>query len=481
MAFHNPELIQLRSYLEESLESLDYRYAQLEYIKEETLRAIHRLYSREKQTLDIQKKDINKKLQLICDFETQPQGNASIFLDRIKADRFDPIISLQEPKSDIEGSLLDELLDELTRAKDKILEIKLESELELEENNPELFKGLNYLDNANNDLPHMEKEPRVPDIHNAKLGDLKEVAVINQHTGMVYTICVSTDYIVSGSWDNTVNLFSLSDFRLVQTFKDHTDPVRSVAISKKNQYIASGSWDKTIKLYRLREERYEHTFTVHDMVVTSLVFTNNEKNLISALWDSFIILWDLDRKTMLKKIQLESTGVNCLAISSDDEYLISGSDGNVVILWYINQSNHLELTRHKESVISIAISKDNKYIASVSLDNTLKLWNIKENKEEYAMIEYTNGITSVCFSHDSEYMVTGCRDNLIRIWNLQDKACVRISKGSTEHINTIAVSDDSQYIISGSGYNRYGISTFQTTQEFSIRVWEFYKANIKLF
>jgi len=61
------------------------------------------------------------------------------------------------------------------------------------------------------------------------------------HTKSVNSIAIQGDYIVSGSLDKTIKLWSIKSGRLIKTFKGLRNKIYSVAI--RGDYIVSGSSD----------------------------------------------------------------------------------------------------------------------------------------------------------------------------------------------------------------------------------------------
>jgi WD40 repeat protein len=107
-----------------------------------------------------------------------------------------------------------------------------------------------------------------------RLSDGKLLHTLTGGSNHVYATAISTDgqWVVSGGrergaigtmWkqmtgtseeaehDPTARLWRARDGALIQTFADHADDVRSVAISNDTRWMATGSADKTMKLYEL--------------------------------------------------------------------------------------------------------------------------------------------------------------------------------------------------------------------------------------
>jgi WD40 repeat protein len=70
-------------------------------------------------------------------------------------------------------------------------------------------------------------------------------------------------YLASGSWDNTVKLWSLEWQKEVTMLQGHSSEVNSVAFSPDGKYLASGSVDKTVKLWSVESQKEVTTLQGH--------------------------------------------------------------------------------------------------------------------------------------------------------------------------------------------------------------------------
>ena len=77
------------------------------------------------------------------------------------------------------------------------------------------------------------------------------------HINSVTCVAISQDgkYVISGSYDKTINVWNLEEKRKEFSLTGHREGVTCVAISQDGKYVISGSNDKTIKVWNLEEKR----------------------------------------------------------------------------------------------------------------------------------------------------------------------------------------------------------------------------------
>ena len=73
------------------------------------------------------------------------------------------------------------------------------------------------------------------------------------HSNWVYSVSISADgsTIVSGSYDNTIKIWSMKGGSLLRTLEGHSSYVMSVSISPDGSTIVSGSDDNTIRIWSM--------------------------------------------------------------------------------------------------------------------------------------------------------------------------------------------------------------------------------------
>lgn len=71
------------------------------------------------------------------------------------------------------------------------------------------------------------------------------------HGQSVTSVIISADdkYIISGSLDKLIKIWSLKTFKELRTLSDQDGEITSLAVSPDNQFIVSGSFNGTVKIW----------------------------------------------------------------------------------------------------------------------------------------------------------------------------------------------------------------------------------------
>src|SRR5207302_183775 len=116
-----------------------------------------------------------------------------------------------------------------------------------------------------------------------------EKSSIGWTDGKVISVSVTNDnkYIVSGTFDNTIGVWDLTEKKLLHRFEHaHFDEITSVVVTSDNKFIVSGSNDKTIGLWDIAGKKLLHRFEqAHFDEITSVAVTNDNKYIVSGSAD----------------------------------------------------------------------------------------------------------------------------------------------------------------------------------------------------
>ena len=210
-------------------------------------------------------------------------------------------------------------------------------------------------------------------------------------------------YLASGSGDETINVWNLSDNIVAATLTGHTTDVSVLVVYVKNglQMLASGDDGSTINLWNLESNTLAKTLSGHGNRVLALaVYEKNDKTiLISGSGDETIKLWDLDTYSTITTLEGHGNAVNALSTYSHNGklYLVSGSTG--------------------KSTLDVLECDGKICLVSGSYDHTIKIWDL-ENKSALKTLKNDSDINAIVvfMNGDRACLASGDDGKNVKLW-----------------------------------------------------------------
>ena len=142
------------------------------------------------------------------------------------------------------------------------------------------------------------------------------------HDGQIYTVCVSNNgkYIISGSADGTIKLWSSSNGDLTGNIEAHESSIWSVEVS--DNFIFSGSRDNTIKVWSMFDQKLVTTLKSHESTVRGIALT--QKYLVSVSEDTSVKIWNLETFELEETLKGHKKEVYCVATTPNQKYAYTG-------------------------------------------------------------------------------------------------------------------------------------------------------------
>jgi WD40 repeat protein len=103
------------------------------------------------------------------------------------------------------------------------------------------------------------------------------------HRNFIYRLLFTADskYLLSGSVDTEVKLWSTATGKLVRTFKGHRDRIFALALSPDGKTLATGSRDEKVKLWDMETGRCLWTSPSHKSYVWKIFFSPDGKRFLT--------------------------------------------------------------------------------------------------------------------------------------------------------------------------------------------------------
>jgi WD40 repeat protein len=226
-----------------------------------------------------------------------------------------------------------------------------------------------------------------------RVSDGKPLQTLEGHKDWVTGVTFSPDgqKLASGSFDKTVHIWRVSDGKLLLTLSrqvsliwaltgNYISGVNSLAFSPDGQKLASGSYDNTIGIWSISDRKLLWTLKGHINAVNDIAFSPDGQTLASGSIDNTIRLWQVNNGKLLRILKGHTNSVNHVIFSRNGQTLASGSADHTLRIWRISDGKLLRvLKEYTKEEFSFAFSPNGRVLAlSSSGDNTIHLWGIKQ-------------------------------------------------------------------------------------------------------
>ncbi|MDJ0659231.1 MAG: caspase family protein [Crocosphaera sp.] len=315
--------------------------------------------------------------------------------------------------------------------------------------------------------------PEVRSILYEAIDQVWERNTLTGHQGPVLTLAITpSGNIVSGSYDNTVNVWSPQG-KLLHTLTGHQGPVLTLAITPSGN-IVSGSYDKTVKVWS-PQGKLLHTLKGHQGPVLTVAITPSG-NIVSGsfdnvkvwspqgeplyplkghqdadttmFWDGLLTFFKLSKDeitTIWDSFSLSFPIAETVAITPSGN-IVSGSWSNTLKVWSPQGKLLHPLKGHQGPVLTVAITPSGN-IVSGSVDSTLRVWSPQGKLLHTVESLHTREgrkapVTTVAIT-PSGNIVSGSFDN-VKVWSPQG-TLLRTLQG----VATVAITPSGN-IVSGS-------------------------------
>uniref|UniRef100_A0A0E0GD47 BEACH domain-containing protein n=1 Tax=Oryza nivara TaxID=4536 RepID=A0A0E0GD47_ORYNI len=156
--------------------------------------------------------------------------------------------------------------------------------------------------------------------------------------------------ILCGNWENSFQIISLSDGRIVQSIRQHKDVVACVAVSSRGNVVATGSYDTTVMIWHAFRgrpsdhvvmERPVHIFCGHDDIITCLFVSTELDIVISGSKDGTCIFHTLREGRYVRSIRHPSgIGLSKL-VASQHGRVVFYSESDLSLHMYSINGKHI--------------------------------------------------------------------------------------------------------------------------------------------
>ena len=223
----------------------------------------------------------------------------------------------------------------------------------------------------------------------------------------------------------------------------------SCAFSADGKYILAGTQESTLHLFTTSSYEEVHVLHGHRLGVRACVFSNDSETILSGGLDTAVMLWRIHKFAGKRKhvhsadsiFQGHTQGVRAVACNPrNPDQFASGGDDNCILIWSILKSEILvRFSGHEGSIYSIAYTPSGLFIVTGSHDSTVRVWSQATNSAICTFHGHSGPVFAVLASPDEYSAISAGADSTIRTWDL--RGLLRSSTqviGVRNHLGTVS-------------------------------------------
>ena len=268
---------------------------------------------------------------------------------------------------------------------------------------------------------------------------------------MTYAIAFSFDgkTLAIGSNHPNILLYDLTTDQ-IRLLQGHQQGIAALAFSPNSQFLASGSRDNTVRLWEVATGHSRQEWDAHRAMVRAVAFSPDSTWLVSGGDDCITRRWHLETGKSLGIFEGHHQAVCDLCISPDGQTLTSSSEDGTIRCWDITREHCLKtLQGHKAAIWALGLSSDGKTLVSSSLDRQIKIWDVASGNNLHTIVGYTDYAYGLAFSPDGQTLAAGSSNSLVRLWDWQTATCTHTLQGHRNWVWQTAWSPNGQLLASG--------------------------------
>ncbi len=269
------------------------------------------------------------------------------------------------------------------------------------------------------------------------------------HTDMVHAVDVSADgtLLVSGSTDQTVRLFNMTNGALVRQLAATAGPISAVAFNPDSSLVAAGN-DAGRVLFRKTADAADLLHVAgHAGIVTDLHFHPSLPQIATAGADGTIRIWELPQPA--KPLAGHTQPVRSVAASADGTWYATSSDDKTVKLWKAEDHSLLRTVNNLAAPVgALDVRQDGLQLAAADDLGRVHLIKVADGSIEHSLGAHTAVIRSVQYDTTSSNLLTVAADGTAQVWKLKTPAPVSLAP-HVAAVSAVELSPDGKTLVTG--------------------------------
>lgn len=214
---------------------------------------------------------------------------------------------------------------------------------------------------------------------NVKSG--KRLTALSPDFDTTLTADLSSDrkYLVTGSSDKLVKIFSLKTGEVLHNIKQHSEWITNISVSPDGVLVASGDRNGHIYVWEIESGQKLYTMMQHKQAITALTWRADSNLLASSSEDGEIVVWNIYNGRQSKRFKAHNGGVTDLFYSNKGELISTGRDRYTRIY----DPKYKQIKNSKTSSLlplKVIADSDVKNVLYADWQGKVHRWNLTKNK-----------------------------------------------------------------------------------------------------
>lgn len=188
-------------------------------------------------------------------------------------------------------------------------------------------------------------------------------------------------FLLSGSGDGHVRLWSLELWQCLCIYKGHSGPVFRVLWGPHGHYFLSGGWDKTARVWMQDHASAQRMLVGHDTSISAIAWHPNGTYVFSASdeTDKSIRMWSVITGQCVRVFTGHTDYISALECAPNGKILASADNAGNIFFWDLAKGTRIKRSRGhgKGGIWSLSFSAESTVLASGGQDNTVRVWDVE--------------------------------------------------------------------------------------------------------
>ncbi|KAK4276908.1 hypothetical protein QN277_015003 [Acacia crassicarpa] len=238
----------------------------------------------------------------------------------------------------------------------------------------------------------------------------------------------SENYLIScGNWENSFQVISLNDGRMVQSIRQHKDIVSCVGVTSDGSILATGSYDTTVMVWEVFRGR------------TSEKRIRNSQSELPR--KNYVIV-----ETPCHILCGHDDIITCLHVSLELDIIISGSKDGTCVFHTLREGRYVRSLQHPSSspILKLVVSHHGRIVIYADGDLSLHLYSI--NGKHLAASESNGRLNAIQLSRCGEFLVCAGDQGQIVVRSMNTLEVIKKYQGVGKMITSLTVTPEECFL-----------------------------------